>query len=299
MQRYIVPGDTGFDLIRIPPSAPMGPPRLPAPLYSLRRESPNRPVDWRYQLAYRLNDHSPLASQWYGDDADIAQARWLLETLELTPTEEVLVEEVYDKHPDIVEAYELYFTTHANAVGMRWEVEARLLCSNETLESIAKKTGHRFATVQWYESVFFNVRDRLENHSYLFHHALGHRGRAGIDEHDIETLWKRAALSGGAHLLDVVMHTFPPVTLDDPEHARRYLDSQNRELVARQALIARLTLGTRDAPKLKLMAWNAKTVEAENKLEGHAASPDDFLLDGLQRALASITINLPELTEKG
>jgi hypothetical protein len=222
--------------------------------------------------------------------------------IETTPTERALQEVLFNKYPGIGEAYQLYTTTHANAVGMRWEVEARLLCANETLESIAEKTGHQLGTVQWYENVFFNVRDRLGNLSYLFHHAVGHRGRAGIDEHDTETLWKVAALHGGAHLLDAVMYSLTPMTLDDPKHARTYLDSQNRDLLARQALIAGLTgltPGRRDGPRLKVIALNAKMVEAENKkLEGLAGSPDDAYLEGLQMVLDDTKIYVAEKSDR-
>jgi hypothetical protein len=144
----------------------------------------------------------------------------------------------------------------------------------------------------WYECLFFNVRDRLNNFGYLMHHAIGPRVHTALNENDVELIWKLVALVGGSNLLNNVIQIMTPIVLDDPANARKYHNNQTRDLVGHRALLAAVTLRTRDAMnKLQMMELNAKYFEIESKVDGSVGSTEDYALDGLKQVLASIPIS--------
>jgi hypothetical protein len=194
---------------------------------------------------------------------------------------------LFERFPGVAEADALHQATNRSDLATRWELEARLLVANETFESIAAKIGCTVADISCYESLFYNVRDRLDRMGYLLHHALPSRGGASQHDQEVELVWKLVALSGGALALDDVMHVLTRSVVDDPAYLRTYYREQNRDVVGRQSLIAAITLRARDPMfKLQLMDLNAKYVEIETKRDGPAGDDNDYILDGFQKAMS-------------
>jgi hypothetical protein len=142
------------------------------------------------------------------------------------------------------------------------------------------------------ETLFFNVRDRLANTTYLLHHAIGHRVHTGIADADVAMLWKLVALAGGAHALDDVIQVLTPSVVADPTHLRKFYNTQNRDLVGRRSLLAGVTLRVRDPMfKIQLMELHAKYIQIEVQSEGPAGTEDDYLRDSVMDLLRSIPIS--------
>jgi hypothetical protein len=253
-------------------------------------------VDWRWQKALRLHAEGRPLSRIY-DDRLIAHALAFLQARERLGGDEYDELALFEHFPSIAEAHALYTATDRYGTAMRWELEARLLATNESIESIAGKIGCGVRDVECYEALFFNVRDRLDRTGYLLHHALGQRAHAMQSENDMELIWKLVAMSGGALALDDVMQVLTPWIVDDPALLREYYRVQNRDVVGRQSIIAAITLRVRDAmSKLQLMELNAKYVEVESKQDGSAGTINDIILDGLQKTLESMPVKVMEAT---
>jgi hypothetical protein len=107
--------------------------RLPARFWTLRQNSPLRPVDWQWQRAAQLlaTGRRPSRS---GNDKYVAMAlRFQRAWLKGSPEQ---VEQRFTKTaPGLFEAYDLYANS---AESHRWELEARLLAI-EPADAIAKK----------------------------------------------------------------------------------------------------------------------------------------------------------------
>jgi hypothetical protein len=261
---------------------------------SLREHSPLRPASWRWQKATLLKAAGREPDR-LRDDAFVATALDFQRALERCrdPWDEL---DLAERWPYLLEAYRVYRGT-GNVECARWELEARLLVSDNSIEDTAAKMGCQAETVQWYERLFFNVRDRLHLAGWLAHHALGRKVHTAPSEADVELVWKLAALGGGVVALEDMMRIVTPSALDDPDFLPRYYREQSREQVARRATIAAWTLRARDPlVKVQLMELQARYAEMEAKLHGPVGGEDDRLLDGLQAVLGHVKLTVATAT---
>jgi len=107
------------------------------------------------------------------------------------------------KMPVLFEAWQLYQTSSLQ----RWEVEARLLACEASLD-IARKCQLPGAVVEAYHDVYYCVRTRLHARDWVMNLAVGRRARQGLTEADQEILLKLYALRGGPVVLDSLVHYF-------------------------------------------------------------------------------------------
>jgi hypothetical protein len=161
----------------------------------------------------------------------------------------------------------------------RWAVEARLL-GGEPIEAIARKTALTPGAVSAFETLFFNVRDRLENRGYLLHFAVGLYPMPR--EPDPGLAWRLFGLIGGPVVLDALIDGDygPP---DRPEDERALDELRLKLAVA----IKLLPIDATTAPKLvRLYMWLR---QAELAAEGARRAAVDIMpnirtmLEGLPR----------------
>jgi len=150
---------------------------------------PFRVPNWRWCRAGRLLDAQSIP-RTDDNDADVLAAirfqRRIREGKRVDSDEEI----AYSLSNN--QSYEIF----------RWEIEARLI-SGQSDEEIAERMGMRERAVARYESWFYNVRDKLDVHSYLFNMlvlpVLG-------DEPSKEAIWKLYAAVGGKDVIDEVIY---------------------------------------------------------------------------------------------
>lgn len=107
----------------------------------------------------------------------------------------------------------------ASAVGLareetphrRWKVEALLLTS-EPLEAIADAVGLSVEAVEAYALLFYDVRPYPSAVDWVMAQGVGTSVWQGFGGLTLGSLWKYAALSGGPHLLEVVI----AITMNEP-----------------------------------------------------------------------------------
>ena len=166
-----------------------------------RQNNPFRPVDWRWQRAKQLLERNSGPDRYLDDDL-ICDARGFCAAVGKRKGENRLAKLAND-YPDMFEAWQL--SEQGDNELAHFEVEARLL-ADEPSGSIAAKVGMRPGAVDYYESWFFNVRDRLQSPGYITHTVIGKSIQCGLSEREFDVLWKLYGYWGGPHVLDSIIY---------------------------------------------------------------------------------------------
>jgi hypothetical protein len=78
-------------------------------------------------------------------------------------------QDMYVINPELYLAHDLAFS--ADSERHRYELEARLL-ARQSNEEIAHELSGLAGMVEWYEQLFFNVRDRIDNRGYIVNKVI-------------------------------------------------------------------------------------------------------------------------------
>src|SRR6185437_15876565 len=183
--------------------------------------SPFRSPEWRWLMAKEL-------LHCHADDVEVFDDETVRQTLQLqrclgTVDTDLGASAMLARMSLPLAAHRIY----SDGVVVRDEIEARLL-SGEAFEVIAQKTGVAVDILRHFESLFFNVTDRLHSMDWLMAHAVG------VDKwrHQAPTrrdFWCYYALAGGPLLLDFLIAE--DLGRPEPSHPQR------REITARLRLM--------------------------------------------------------------
>ena len=148
---------------------------LAAAVLHLCPDSPLRPPDWRWQLAksLRVEGRPPGRTR---DDAYVWSAyRYQVARGSCRVNRELQTQR--DRYPAHTDAYEVQFENWG-AGGRKYELEARLL-TGVGVEETSRRMRIAVETVIWYERLFFNLLDRLDDQSWVVHQVLTSSGCVG------------------------------------------------------------------------------------------------------------------------
>lgn len=167
-------------------------------LLLLRRTSPLRPVNWRWQLATELRaEHG--SDGCAGQDEGVRAAAAIQNATAASSTAAVAARAITRLGP-VADAYAfwetgdlaakselkkpddwtpMYGPLTPQAIAMA-EFEGFVL-AGKSARTIARRTGLSEASVAWYESLWFDVRDRLKHTSWILANVIGtlHQGTIG------------------------------------------------------------------------------------------------------------------------
>lgn len=120
---------------------------------------PYRAPDWRFNRVIEMCDRVPMPGRCTPrDDEYVRRARRFL--LDYRNFDDYRRLELEAADEDLYAAFAIYRSKGAGDKGLAFVLEARLL-TGEPLESIAEHYPFGPRTVDYYEALFFNVRDRL------------------------------------------------------------------------------------------------------------------------------------------
>ena len=170
--------------------------------------NPFRRPQWRADRALRMAEHrpKPLWPRGY-DDHPVRAYRNLLLACMSAGTDEQLREAARLVRPDVHRAHMLHFAPDCQ---LRQILEARLL-TNESLSEIAQRFATEEQTIEYYEQLFFNVRDRLQHKDWIAKIILGSPGdlapnrRGSMTEAQRGFLYRLFAFHGGPLALDAMI----------------------------------------------------------------------------------------------
>lgn len=151
-------------------------------LLNLRPGSPFRPVTWRWQLAQQIRSGAPSRKKPYPDDKVRAAAE-VQAGLEHYSVEEKV--RTLDQYPALGDAYAFWVSGSAaraetgpgggplsSAAMAQAEMEGLILAGKKP-EKIAAHVGMDPESVSWYESLWFDVRDRRKHPGWIATNVIG------------------------------------------------------------------------------------------------------------------------------
>lgn len=244
--------------------------------YQFREDHPYRPVNWRWERARILRDYGKQAP---GQDLDDKWTRSAanFRTAKDSCKDELTLYTLFDKHRDLAMAYELWDENSTNTTGrsnpMRYEIEARIL-AKEPLEQIAQKSRVPIAALRWYEKLFFNVIDRLDNDMYIMHQVIGDAIQRGMTDRDYAILWKLYAYRRGSAMLDFLISTFADWSKPSPAQLDAALMDDFRLNTRRKAMLASRSMGVNQHTADRIVELHTKIIEIEKVASG--GNPDSM-----------------------
>ena len=134
-----------------------------------RTYDPYRRPDWRFERVLHLADRQPVPGRCTKRDDEVIRGMKSF-LLRWRNRSEQGREELLHENPGLYYAYQLH-ENEADDHELEFMLQSRLL-SGQDPEDIAKSLGTLPEAVTWYETVFFNVADRLENHDWIVKHIL-------------------------------------------------------------------------------------------------------------------------------
>jgi len=167
--------------------------------------NPFRNPSWRHQRVAQLVERSPRGNpSRRGDDDSIRQYNRFLKQYRDAATAEAQ-DAVLGRFIPIALAYNMHFGPD---VLKREVLQARILAGQDDY-SIYSYSGLPLASVDWYEKLYFNVRDRLPFKDYIFTTVLRdfaiHQAPTESDVAYAGMLYKLFGYFGGPVVLDAII----------------------------------------------------------------------------------------------
>lgn len=236
-----------------------------------------RRPDWRWERVLRMVDRHPTPGRASRRDDDfVRRARTFVLRWRSRNTEEER-EELFWEEPGLYYAYELFERQTAQPEGALF-LQARLL-ARQTFEQIAELLSTVPDTVRWYEALFFNVADRLQNRDWITKHVLlpallrqttltGQSNSPFMDSVAarpfLDGSLKLFAYFGGPHVADVMITGFqsgkPPASADG---LAEWFDGHWSMTVRRRSTQAALQFEINKFNVTELLTVHARLIELD------------------------------------
>jgi hypothetical protein len=201
--------------------------------------NPFRPPQWRADRVMQMLDHrpKPLRPRGFDDHYVRAYRNFLISYLAAGQDEELRQAAIVER-PHVYHAHLLNF---APDVQLRQIAEARLLTS-ESISDIAKRFVTDEKAIDYFEKLFFNVRDRLHARDWIAKVILGSPQDRAPNKDGIITAGQRGFLyrlfghSGGPLALDAMIGGLSPRAMPQQiEDVGAWLDDALAQIVRSRA----------------------------------------------------------------
>lgn len=223
--------------------------------------SPFRPPDWRWQLASILRQEGQQPSRRLNDPHVHAAMKFQEAYENCSSRSEKMM--LAFRHPALHDAHSLKFKPSDDF--QREEVEARIL-ARQNNDEISAVTDFDPSAVEWYERLFFHVRDRLDKPSYVIHRVIGPGIHGSPSERDVGLWWKLIGYRCGPVVLESMVYLvreYRVESMDEYDHSIHTEDARKR-----RTLLAALTLQTRDPyQKMQLLELDARYQEVQREYQ--------------------------------
>jgi hypothetical protein len=237
-------------------------------------QNPWREPNWRWLRSQHIAHGGPTATVRRDGAASttlILRAARFYKALQGCAEDEQSLMKLAWQMPALFWAHYLYDQPHNPA---RWAVEAHILAGESDLE-IARRIGCGVEIVEIYESLYFNVRDKLNRSDYIFTVVLKDAVLRGLQEREKDLLWKLVAYTCGRRVLDAVMHPLViPQWIESPDDIPAFFHDVAIGVVKKKAAIAALTIPINDKTEMKLIkAFNIfEKLERSSDSQGNATA---------------------------
>lgn len=155
--------------------------------------------DWRWQIITELVSANKRLPMSFRKDKLMADAFGFWNAFQKcvnSSTPSIDTMKVEDAYPDISAAYSIFSSNNVE----RFFIEA-LVLSGESVTDIGVDSGYSPRVIRVYESLFFDVRDKLSHKLYVMGTLLGPVFGHGVSAGDYDHLWKAIGYFCGAETL--------------------------------------------------------------------------------------------------
>ena len=257
---------------------------------SIARDSPVRRPQWRLDRVIQLlsNRPLPLHPRRY-DDHYVRAYRRILGKLRAAGDDLARQDAVFLEYPDVYQAHRLHYSPDLEH---RQILEARLL-TNESFDEIASRYSTTPKAIDYYEKLFFHVRDRLKCSSWIHKVISGPRSdyrdnkNKGIMTDDERGyVYRLFAFYGGPLVLDAVITGLSPNSIPRLEkNLAAWFDGTLNQLVRTNAAVGAATLRMDQAKLMQMIKLAVRTSEAAGS---RGETPNTVLEERVKELLATI-----------
>jgi hypothetical protein len=243
---------------------------------SCLRENPFRSPAWRWERASAVIEHRMFGPSRKRDG--VLGHKWIMRTIRFKEAHDACRHDgdqylVSARFPDIYWAYCLWSEPENP---MRSTVEAYLLTGLSAFQ-IGHAVGLPPKSVEAYENVFFDVREKLVHRYYVLHYVIGPKLQSGLTEGEYDALWKLYAYFYGPHMLDaIVAKCANPLKCTAADRVGVGLQEDAINTMKLKAAVAAKTIKVNTNTQVELLNAFTKFVEVERTTGG--ASGNDQLL---------------------
>jgi hypothetical protein len=254
--------------------------------------NPFREPAWRFQRVLDLVERERPGRCTQQDDEYVRAYRRFAGKFRRVPPGEGQMT-LFPRYPGMFLAHLFH---HQPDKEWRWILQAHIL-TGETDQEIASRLAIVPSAVDWYEKIFFNVRDRLHARDYIVKQVIGkpedRRASArdgALTEFQEQISYKLFGYFGGPHVLDLVYSGFLDVPSPDRvDRAGEWLDEAWRALIRRKSGSAARHLEVNKYNIMPLMELHLRIIEVAKDSGGSLTEYErnvSALLDGVPWELA-------------
>lgn len=218
-----------------------------------------RPLSWRFDRITSLLEARPkaLPSDPRVDDKYICLGRRFLGKLLGTNDREEQAD-LFPKNPGLFLAYELY----QDADQERAQFVQACILSGMSDEDAAERCGEMPATIDWYEAMFYNVRDRLNSRFWVTKNCLGPAAERFLDDHGRQFTTKMFGYFVGPKMLDMMISGFDPTKRwREMEDLSSVLDVHAADTIRRRSASSAMTVEINRFNVMELLGAHLKLME--------------------------------------
>ena len=190
-------------------------------------------------------------------------------------------------YPAIFYAHSIYEKVTPNDQAVRWGVEARLL-ARQSNDEIARANGCSAETIEAYEALFFNIRDRLDCRDFIFNIAIGPPPAPGLKNGVNGWLLKLFGFVGGPFVVDAMLGHIPnPLWAHTLDEVAGFFQSTTSNLVKKNAAIAALLIPIAGRTQMQIIKAFAKCMEPE-RTKDSPGNAQNQIQENVRSLLASL-----------
>lgn len=247
-----------------------------------------RRPSWRWERVLQLCDRYPTPGRCSRRDDDfVRKARNFLLRWKGAKFDRVR-EELFQEEPGLFYAHDIYEKSHDDPEPRAF-LEARLVARQDK-STIADAIGTSEDAVVWFEALYFNVLDRLNNRDWITKHVLMPAIRSGnvfgnmsnsvasifrdstVAQPFMDGTLKLFAYFGGTHMVDMLIAGVQSgKPLASPDDLATWVDSHWSATIRKRSLQASATFEVNKYNVMELFAVHTKIMEIEKSDESQEA----------------------------
>lgn len=252
--------------------------------------NPLRPPDWRWRRAMSILEangtpasrrrDSPVGFKWIN-----RATAFLRERARCQNDTELAV--LAERRPEIFWAYWVWNSQNP----IKHAIEAHILARG-TDYTIGYRCNMPPKVIDAYESLFFNVRDKLQHRSYILNCVIGPAIHRGLSEREYDLLWKLYGYFLGPCIVDALESKFVNTAwCSNPAALGAAVMDDAIGTLKLKAAIATKTVQVNHQTQLALMEAFTKFVEIERSTDS-AGKAQEQILDHISAMMTTLPFNV-------